>query len=42
LRERSSIVLDPERSISSWVWALIEKGTSWTVDARLVAVTTIS
>ena len=28
--------------MSAWVWALIEKGTSWTVDARLVAVTMIS
>jgi hypothetical protein len=30
------------RWMSSCVWALIEKGTSWTVEARLVAVTMIS
>ncbi|MEO6113495.1 MAG: hypothetical protein ABIP07_03485 [Sphingomicrobium sp.] len=29
------------RWIASSVWALIENGTSWTVDARLVAVTMI-
>src|SRR5205085_4069163 len=42
LRDRSSIVVAPERWICCWVWALIEKGTSWRFTSRLVAVTTIS
>ncbi len=39
LRDKSSIVVAPDRWMSSSVCALIEKGTSWTVEARLVAVT---
>ncbi len=42
MRDRSSIVVAPERWMSASVCALIEKGTSWIVEARLVAVTRIS